>query len=129
MATIVESVTVLEILLFLSIGSYIVSIVSVRIQGPKAPLVGFKSILEPRLIANYRFFKDAAAIINEGYSKAGRYSTMLISGLSICSRRRRRSSLSEMMQIWWYYQSLWSRRLELYRQLSPIPQQRMHTIF
>ncbi len=55
--------------LALSIGAYIASLVSVRIQGPKAPLVGLRSIFEPRLVANYRFFKDSAAIINEGYSR------------------------------------------------------------
>ena len=54
----------------LSVCLYLVSIISVRLQGPKAPLVGLKSIFEPRLVANFRFFKDSAAIINEGYSKA-----------------------------------------------------------
>lgn len=56
--------------LTLSVFAYLLSIISVRLQGPKAPLVGLKSIFEPRLVANFRFFKDSAAIINEGYLKA-----------------------------------------------------------
>lgn len=50
-------------------SSYTLSIISVRLQDPNAPLVGLKSIFEPRLVANFRFFRDSAAIINEGYSK------------------------------------------------------------
>ncbi|KAL8917290.1 MAG: hypothetical protein Q9172_005916 [Xanthocarpia lactea] len=49
---------------------YVLSIISVRLQGPKAPLVGLKSIFEPRLVGNFRFFKNSAAVISEGYSKA-----------------------------------------------------------
>ena len=49
--------------------AYTLSIVSVRLQGPRAPLVGFKSVFEPRLVANFRFFKNSSAIINEGYLK------------------------------------------------------------
>jgi len=43
------------------------------LQGPKAPLVGLKSIFEPRFVANFRFFKDSAAVINEGYSRASSF--------------------------------------------------------
>ena len=59
--------------LALALGSYLVSIISVRLQGPKAPLVGLKSVFEPRLVANYRFFKDSAAIINDGYARVCSY--------------------------------------------------------
>lgn len=65
----VEDSSLFWAFLTLSLGAYIVSIVSVRVQGPKAPLVGLKSIFEPRVLANYRFFKDSAAIINEGYAR------------------------------------------------------------
>lgn len=56
--------------LTLSVCVYLLSIISVRLQGPRAPLVGLKSIFEPRLVANFRFFRDSASIINEGYSQA-----------------------------------------------------------
>ena len=56
--------------LTLSVCAYLLSIISVRLQGPKAPIVGLRSIFEPRLVANFRFFRDSAAIINEGYLKA-----------------------------------------------------------
>ena len=65
-----EEYSIFGALLPLIASFYILSIISVRLQGPKAPLVGLKSIFEPRLVANFRFFKDSAAIINEGYSKA-----------------------------------------------------------
>lgn len=54
----------------LAVCLYVISIISIRLQGPKAHLVGVRSIFEPRIVANYRFFKNSAAIINEGYSKA-----------------------------------------------------------
>ncbi|MCJ1245735.1 hypothetical protein MMC30_002939 [Trapelia coarctata] len=53
----------------LSVCFYLFSIISVRFLGPKAHLVGLRSAFEPRVIANYRFFKDAASVINEGYAK------------------------------------------------------------
>ncbi|KAL8688488.1 MAG: hypothetical protein Q9218_005618 [Villophora microphyllina] len=53
----------------LSILSYAYSIACLRLRGHKAPLVGLKSVLEPRFVGNFRFFQDAAAVINEGYEK------------------------------------------------------------
>ncbi|MCJ1396653.1 hypothetical protein MMC18_009545 [Xylographa bjoerkii] len=50
-------------------GGYVVSILSLRLWGPKAPLVGIRFLFEPRIIGNYRFFKNAASVINEGYAK------------------------------------------------------------
>ena len=76
MATILEDmsgmlgdISPLWALPLLSIFGYIASIISVRLQGPKAPLVGLRSIFEPRAIANYRFFKNSSTVIEEGYSK------------------------------------------------------------
>ena len=48
---------------------YLVSIVSVHFLGPKAPLVGLGSVFEPRIIGNWRFFKNASKVIEEGYSQ------------------------------------------------------------
>jgi hypothetical protein len=45
------------------------SIMSMRLAGQKVPVVGLRSIFEHRLSANYNFFKNAAAVINDGYSK------------------------------------------------------------
>ncbi|TGO50593.1 hypothetical protein BCON_0180g00190 [Botryotinia convoluta] len=39
------------------------------VAGHKAPLVGLRSYFDHRLTVNYRFFRGAAAIINDGYSK------------------------------------------------------------
>lgn len=40
------------------LGLYVSSILSMRVFGGKFPLVGVKSIFEPRILANYRFFKN-----------------------------------------------------------------------
>ena len=48
---------------------YVSSILSMRLGGGKFPLVGVKSILEPRIVANYRFFKNNVGVVNEGYKK------------------------------------------------------------
>ncbi|KAL8665789.1 MAG: hypothetical protein Q9202_001911 [Teloschistes flavicans] len=53
----------------LSFLSYAYSIACLRLLGYKAPLVGLKSVLEPRIIGNFRFFQNAAVVINEGYDK------------------------------------------------------------
>ena len=51
--------------------SYLYSVLSVRFWGYKAPLVGTKSIFEPRFVGNLRFFQDASSVINESYNKVG----------------------------------------------------------
>lgn len=48
---------------------YSSSVFSMRFLGYKAPMVGLRSIVEHRLTANYRFFRNAGVVINEGYSK------------------------------------------------------------
>ena len=48
---------------------YLFSIISIRFLGPKAHLVGLKSVFDSRVIANYYFFKDAASVVNGGYKK------------------------------------------------------------
>ncbi|KAF2878219.1 cytochrome P450 monooxygenase-like protein [Massariosphaeria phaeospora] len=53
----------------LILSFYIVSQIKIQFYGPKVPLVGVRSILEPRYLANWRFFRNAASILNEGYTK------------------------------------------------------------
>lgn len=65
-----DDIMPLLVFLLLPACSLIISIISVRLRGPKVPLVGLKSIFEPRVVANFRFFRDSAAVIKEGYSKA-----------------------------------------------------------
>jgi hypothetical protein len=48
---------------------YSSSIISMRLAGQNVPVVGLRSIFEHRLSANYNFFKNAAAVINDGNSK------------------------------------------------------------
>jgi len=59
----------LLVLCCLPLLSYIYSVVSLRLLGPKAPLFGPQSFFEPRAIVNYRFFKNAKSIVNGGYAK------------------------------------------------------------
>lgn len=42
---------------------------SMRFRGHKVPLVGLHNVFEHRLMANFRFFRDAATVINDGYSQ------------------------------------------------------------
>lgn len=55
--------------LLLSLSAYAFSIFSMHFAGPKAPLIGLRSIFEPRYLANWWFFRDARVVLNEGYSK------------------------------------------------------------
>ena len=57
------------VLLLFSLCGYLYSVFSIRFQGPKAPLVGVYSIFEPRAVANYRFFENAAKVVSEGYAQ------------------------------------------------------------
>lgn len=66
----VDGISPLWVVPVLSVCLYVISIISLRLGGPKTPLVGLRSIFEPRIVANFRFFKDSAGIINEGYLKA-----------------------------------------------------------
>jgi hypothetical protein len=59
----------IEIAFFLTAAYYGWSVLSIRILGPSAPLFGPKSIVEGRIITNYRFFKNSASIVNTGYNK------------------------------------------------------------
>jgi hypothetical protein len=53
----------------LLIAYYLFSIISVRYTGFKAPLIGFKSIFEPPILARTRFFRDGDSLVKEGYAK------------------------------------------------------------
>ncbi|KAF2198223.1 cytochrome P450 monooxygenase-like protein [Delitschia confertaspora ATCC 74209] len=55
--------------LIVSLCAYAVSLLSMHLRGPKAPLVGLRSIFEPRYLANWMFFRNASAVLNQGYSK------------------------------------------------------------
>ena len=57
--------------LALSIWLYLSHAALMRLQGTKVPVVGALSVLEPRILVNYRFFKDAAKVVNEGYENVG----------------------------------------------------------
>jgi hypothetical protein len=69
----VEGIVLLLALCAISVISYLYSILNLRVLGPKVPLVGVKSFLEARVVANYRFFKNAGAIVNEGYAKVSNF--------------------------------------------------------
>lgn len=69
MELVMDSSSVLFGVLSLVIVLYSSSILSMRSAGRKVPMVGLRSVLDHRLLANYNFFKNASSIINEGYSK------------------------------------------------------------
>ncbi|TVY14663.1 Ent-kaurene oxidase P450 [Lachnellula arida] len=48
---------------------YLSSVLSVQLLGGSFPLAGVKSIFEPRILTNYRFFKNNIGVVNEGYKK------------------------------------------------------------
>ncbi|MCJ1330545.1 hypothetical protein MMC10_007230 [Thelotrema lepadinum] len=58
------------IALTLVLSGYLLSLASVHVLGPKAPLVGIQSIFEPRIVGNWRFFRNSSKIIDEGYNKS-----------------------------------------------------------
>ena len=68
-ASLTDDVPWLQGFFVLLLSGYLFSVASVQLLGPKAPLVGIRSFLEPRLIGNWRFFKDSGKIIEEGYSR------------------------------------------------------------
>lgn len=39
--------------------------------SPRAPIVGIRSKLEPRVVAGAFFFRNAASVLNEGFKKVG----------------------------------------------------------
>ena len=39
------------------------------IRGSKIPTVGTRSVFEAGIVSNFRFYKDAQAVLVEGYSK------------------------------------------------------------
>ena len=70
-------------LLALSVWLYLLPAALMRLQGAKVPLVGALSTFEPRILANYRFFKDAAKVVNEGYKNVSvspgiRYQSLIL---------------------------------------------------
>ena len=40
-------------------------------RQPKIPTVGVRSKLEAKIISNFRFYRNAEAILVEGYTKVG----------------------------------------------------------
>ena len=56
-------------LLILLLGFYGLSSLIAWRKRFKAPVVGSKSHFEPSLFSNYRFFKKAENVLNEGHSK------------------------------------------------------------
>lgn len=53
------------------VSLYLISQFKVHFGGPKAPLVGLRHAFESRYYANWRFFRNAASVLNDGYAKVG----------------------------------------------------------
>ena len=56
-------------LVFVALTGYAFSLLSMHFGGPKAPLVGLSSVFETRYSANWRFFRDAASVLDKGYGQ------------------------------------------------------------
>jgi hypothetical protein len=65
-------------LVMVAFTGYVISLLSMHFGGPKAPLVGLSSVFETRYSANWRFFRDAATVLDKGYEQVRR-------GLSFCN--------------------------------------------
>ena len=71
---------------FLPFGSFVLLVallhvcigIQGRLQKSKIPTVGIRSAFEIGLISNFRFYKNAEAILAEGYAKVG-YDLLLCS--------------------------------------------------
>lgn len=51
----------------LAIGGYCISIILSQIFGYKVPVFGVVTQLEPIVVSNFRFFRHAEDVLNEGY--------------------------------------------------------------
>lgn len=62
-----EHLTSTSMLALLAIGAYVLSVIISQIFGYKVPLFGSVSKLEPIVLSNFRFFRHAEDVLNEGY--------------------------------------------------------------
>lgn len=67
--TTIRTLSIPGVLLGFLISFYAISQLNVHFSGPKAPLLGLRWALESRYFANWRFFCDAASVLNDGYAK------------------------------------------------------------
>jgi len=51
----------------LLIGAYCISFAWSSLFGYKVPVFGVKSLWEPIMVSNYRFFRHAETVLEEGY--------------------------------------------------------------
>lgn len=51
----------------LAVGGYMLSCIFSQIFGYKVPIFGVYSQLEPIMISNFRFFRHAEDVLNQGY--------------------------------------------------------------
>jgi hypothetical protein len=65
----VASYSLWSVALPLVLIMYALSLLNVRFRAPTAPLIGLSSAFETRYTANWRFFRNAAAVLDEGFSK------------------------------------------------------------
>ena len=99
MSTSATYLLLLESLLLL-ICAHIIQFVRNRRRYMHIPLVGAKSIFEPRITATWRFFKNAKSIVDTGYINA---SPMMIPNtgyreLKMPSSQIKRTDFYEMTQ-------------------------------
>ena len=67
----IPDVMVVYALALVTLTAWAMSAINLHLLGPKAPLIGSKLFYEPRLLANFRFFRSPKAILDEGYSRVG----------------------------------------------------------
>lgn len=67
-----EQLTSKWMLASLAVGAYMVSFAVSRVFGYKVPVYGVSSQFEPTMVSNFRFFRRAENVLNEGYQAVSR---------------------------------------------------------
>ena len=69
MSLYVENIAPFWVFGLLALSIYGCNTIVTRYSESKIPIVGIKSVFEVGLVSNYRFYRDAEAILVEGYNK------------------------------------------------------------
>jgi hypothetical protein len=68
----VSSSTIVPIVSFIAVIIYLLSLLWSEVFGYKVPVFGIKSLWEPIVVSNFRFFRHAEDVLVEGYRAVSR---------------------------------------------------------
>lgn len=98
-------------------------------KQPRAPIVGYRSLLEPTFVLRARFFLGAGKIVTDGYSKVEQLVLSKMNTLLMFSSSKMACSGYDVMTLtfWSYRQNMWTssascpnRRLARFRRISEL---------